>query len=54
MKESLSEGSDQYSNVESLAKEIVVRFTSFDPDINGSTVDQVHQYALKVLNLGLL
>jgi len=53
-KEILSEGSDQYSNVESLAKEIVVRFISFDPDINDTTGDQVHQYALQVLNLGLL
>lgn len=50
----LSEGDDQYNNVTSLAKEIVVRFVSFDPDIKERTQDKVRQYALQVLNLGLL
>ena len=53
-KEILSEGHDRYNDVTSLAKEIVVRFVSFDPDIKGTSQDKVHQYALQVLNLGLL
>ena len=53
-KEILSEGHERYNDVISLAKEIVVRFVSFDPDIKGTSQDKVHQYALQVLNLGLL
>ena len=50
----LSEGCDCYDNVFTLAKEIIVRFVSFDPDIKGTSQDKVYQYALQVLNLGLL
>ena len=53
-KEILSEGNDRYNDVTFLAKEIIVRFVSFDPDIKGTNQDGVHQYALQVLNLGLL
>ena len=45
-KEILAEGHDQYNDVTSLAKEIVVRFISFDPDIKGTSQDKVYQYAL--------
>ena len=53
-KQFLSEGCDCYNNVFTLAKEIIVRFVSFDPDIKETSQDKVHQYALQVLNLGLL
>ena len=53
-KEILSENNDQYNNATSLAKEIVVRFISFDPDIKDAAQDKVQQYALQVLNLCLL
>jgi len=37
-----------------LAREIVIRFLSFDPDIKDNGQDKVRRYALQVLNLGLL
>ena len=44
----------QFDSVMELAKEIVVRFVCFDPDVNVRVNDTVHLYALQVLNLGLL
>lgn len=44
----------QFDSVEGLAREIVVRFVVFEPDVNVRVNDRVHLYALQVLNLGLL
>jgi len=44
----------QYSSVKDLAKEIVVQFIAFHPDVNLRITDKVFLYALQVLNLGLL
>ena len=46
--------STSYDNVASLAKEIVVRFFVFEPDVTVRVNDKVHLYALQVLNLCLL
>ena len=43
-----------FNSVEDLAREIVVRFVCFEPDVNLKVNDTVHLYALQVLNLGLL
>ena len=40
--------------LQSLAKEIVVQFIAFQPDVNMGITDKVFLYALQVLNLGLL
>jgi len=44
----------QFENASDLAKEIVVRYTSFHPDIKETVQDKVHLYAQQVLNLLLL
>jgi len=43
-----------YESVENLAKEIVLQFIAFDPDIEMRIADKVFLYALQVLNLVLL
>ena len=44
----------QYDSVQNLAKEIVVQFIAFQPDVNMGITDKVFLYSLQVLNLGLL
>lgn len=44
----------EYNSVNRLAKEIVVRFITFHPDVNMRVTDKVVLYAMQVLNLGLL
>ena len=44
----------RFDNVINLAKEIVVQYLSFDPDVKVTCKDKVKLYALQVLNLGLL
>ena len=44
----------QFNKVNDLAKEIVVQYTTFDPNITQTNTDKVNLYALQVLNLGLL
>lgn len=51
-KEILSDA--QFDSVKDLAREIVVRFIVFEPDVNIRVNDKVHLYALQVLNLALL
>lgn len=41
-------------NVEDVAKEIVVRFVNFDPNVKISTNDKLRLYSLQVLTLGLV
>ena len=43
-----------YDSVENLAKEIVLQFVTFDPDVKVRKTDKVFLYALQVLNLVLL
>ena len=43
-----------YDSVTDLAREIIVQYISFDPDIKEKIRDKVKLYALQVLNLGLL
>ena len=51
-KEILSEV--QFENVTDFAKEIVVKYVNFDPDVKESVQDTVNLYALQVLNLWLI
>ena len=44
----------EFNRVEDLAKEVLVQFVAFDPDVKLKTNDLVHLYALQVLNLGLV
>ena len=44
----------EFNKVEDLAKEIVVQFTAFGPDVKVKVNDQVQLYAHQVLNLGLV
>ena len=44
----------QFDSVKDLAREIVVRFVAFEPDVSIRVNDKVHLYALQVLNLALL
>lgn len=44
----------QFSNVQDLAKEIVVKFIYFDPNVRTDSKDKKHMYSLQVLTLILL
>ena len=44
----------QFDSVKDLAREIVVCFVAFEPDVSIRVNDKIHLYALQVLNLALL
>ena len=44
----------EFDSVEAIAKEIVVQFITFEPDVKIKASDKVRLYATQVLTLGLL
>lgn len=49
-----SDTSESLKNVEDMAREIVIRFVNFDPNVKIADQDKMHLYSLQVLTLGLV